>query len=163
MKPAQRLALAALALAGLCPVLGVQARYEAHKSGEVMVTPVDLEWRNGPPSLPAGAKVALLEGDPARKGPFVMRAKLPDGYKIAAHTHPRDERVTVISGTLYVGMGAKLDTGKGKALPAGSYARMPAGMKHYAWAKGETVIQVNGEGPWVIQYVDPNDDPRKKK
>ena len=108
-------------------------------------------------------QVAVLEGDPAKEGAFVMRAKMPDGYKIPPHTHKKDERVTVLSGTLYLGMGGKFDDKQGKALPAGSYARTPAGMKHFGWTKGETVIQINGEGPWTIEYVDPRDDPRKSK
>jgi quercetin dioxygenase-like cupin family protein len=159
MQRASRLA----ALAALSLALGVGAPHADEKKHEVTVTPADIKWQDGPPSLPGGAKVALLEGDPSREGPFVMRAKLPDGYKIPPHTHPRDERVTVISGALYLGMGGKFDEKEGVALPAGSYARMPAGMKHFGWARGETVIQINGEGPWAIDYVDPKDDPRKGK
>src|SRR5262249_2181518 len=132
------------------------------KRREVIVTPADIKWQDGPASLPRGAKIAVLEGDPSKEGPFVMRAKLPDGYKIAPHTHPKDERVTVLSGTLYLGLGDKFNEKEATALPAGSYGRMPAGMKHFGWAKGETVIQVNGEGPWVVEYVNPDDDPRKK-
>src|SRR5262249_26333316 len=97
------------------------------------------------------------------KGPFVIRVKMPDGYKIAPHTHTKDERLTVISGTLYLGMGGTFKEKDGMALPAGSYARMPAGMKHFVWAKGETVIQLNEEGAWSITYVNPDDDPRKGK
>ena len=130
---------------------------------DVLATPADFKWTDAPPSLPKGAKVVVLEGDPSKKGPFVMRAKMPDGYRIPPHTHPKDERVTVLSGTLYLGMGGKFDEKAAKALPAGSYARTGAGMKHFGWAKGETVIQVHGEGPWEIDYLDPADDPRKKK
>src|SRR5262249_18393882 len=146
----------------LCLIATVGAQ-QADNKHEVLVTPSDIKWQDGPPSLPKGAKIALLEGDPSKEGPFVMRAKLPDGYKIPPHTHPKDERVTVLSGPRYVGMGGKFDENGGKALPAGSYGRMPAGMKHFGWAKGETVIQVTGEGPWVIEYVNPDDDPRKGK
>jgi len=160
MQPASR--LTAISLAALFLAATVVAQ-PADKKHEVMVTPTTIKWQDGPPSLPRGAKMALLEGDPSREGPFVMRAKLPDGYKIPPHTHPKDERVTVLSGTLYLGMGGKFNEKEGMALPAGSYARMPAGMKHFGWARGETVIQVNGEGPWVIEYVNPDDDPRKGK
>jgi hypothetical protein len=131
-------------------------------SGEIVV-PSAIEWRDGPASLPKGAKVAVLEGDPAKAGPFVLRIKLPDGFRVMPHTHPKDERVTVISGTLYLGMGGRFDAKAGKAMPAGSYGRTGAGMKHFGWAKGETVIQLHGEGPWVIEYLDPKDDPRKRK
>jgi quercetin dioxygenase-like cupin family protein len=126
-------------------------------------TPASLKWQDGPPSLPPGAKFAVLEGDPAKAGPFVFRVKLPDGYKVPPHTHPKRERMTVLSGTLYLGVGEKFDTGKGKELPAGTYGTWPAGMKHFAWVKGETVLQVHGEGPWTINYVNPADDPRNKK
>jgi quercetin dioxygenase-like cupin family protein len=128
-----------------------------------LVTPADVKWQEGPASLPKGTKMAILEGDPAKEGPFVLRMKLPDGFRVMPHTHPRDERVTVLSGTLYLGEGAKFDEKAAKALPAGSYARTAAGMKHFGWVKGETVLQLHGEGPWAIEYVDPKDDPRKRK
>src|SRR5947207_13889369 len=133
------------------------------KKGEMVVTPADFKWQDGPPSLPKGTKMALLEGDPSKEGAFVLRVKMPDGYRIAPHTHPKDERVTVISGTLYLGRGGKFDQKAAKALPAGSYARTAALMKHFGWAKGETVLQLHGEGPWAIDYLDPRDDPRKPK
>src|SRR5262249_23106302 len=139
MKPASRLTavfLAALFLAVLFLAARVGAQHADDKKREVMVTPTDVKWQDGPPSLPKGAKIAMLEGDPSKEGPFVMRAKMPDGYRIAPHTHPRDERVTVLSGTLYLGMGGKFEEKEGMPLPAGSYARMPTGMKHFAWAKG---------------------------
>jgi hypothetical protein len=130
--------------------------------GEI-ITPSDVKWQEGPASLPKGAKMAVLEGDPNKEGPFVLRIKLPDGFRVMPHTHPKDERVTVISGTLYLGTGDKFDEKAGNALPAGSYGRTAAGMKHFGWAKGETVLQLHGEGPWAIEYVDPKDDPRKEK
>ena len=86
-----------------------------------------------------------------------------DGFRVMPHTHPKDERVTVISGTLYLGMGGKFDEKAGKAMPAGSYGRTGAGMKHFGWARGETVLQLHGEGPWAVEYVDPKDDPRKAR
>jgi hypothetical protein len=128
-----------------------------------LVTPADVKWQEGPASLPKGTKMAILEGDPAKAGPFALRLKLPDGFRVMPHTHPKDERVTVLSGTLYLGEGAKFDEKAAKALPAGSYARTAAGMKHFGWAKGETILQLHGEGPWAIEYVDPKDDPRKRK
>ncbi len=130
--------------------------------GEI-VTPADMKWRDGPASLPAGPKMVVLEGDPSKEGPFVLRIKLPDGFRVMPHTHPKDERVTVISGTLYLGMGAKFDEKAAKPMPAGSYGRTAAKMKHFGWAKGETVLQLHGEGPWAIDYLDPRDDPRKPK
>jgi quercetin dioxygenase-like cupin family protein len=121
----------------------------------------DIKWVDGPASLPAGAKVALLEGNPAQEGPFTMRLRLPDSFQIQPHWHPAVEHVTVISGTFNLGHGEKFDKSAGRALPAGSFAFMPPEMRHFAWAKGETVIQVHGMGPWKINYVNPADDPRK--
>jgi hypothetical protein len=69
--------------------------------------------------------------------------------------------VTILSGTLHLAMGDKFEEGKGEALTVGSYAVMPAGMRHYAWTEGEVELQVSTEGPWGITYVNPADDPRK--
>lgn len=125
--------------------------------------PTTIEWKAGPAALPAGAKMAVLEGDPTKEGPFVVRFQFPAGYHIPSHTHPKTERVTVISGTLYLATGEALDRASAKELPAGSFGYWPAGMKHTAWSEGETVIQLHGVGPWQINYVNPADDPRTAK
>jgi len=125
--------------------------------------PEQIAWQQGPASLPPGAKLALLEGDPAKDGPFTMRLLLPDGYKIPPHTHPKVEHVTVISGTFNLGMGEKFDESGGREMPAGTFGWWPAGMKHFAWARGETIIQLHGIGPWTINYLNSADDPRQKK
>jgi len=127
-----------------------------------MVTPADLKWGEGLASLPPGTQAAVVEGNPANPGLFTLRLKLPANYKIPAHWHPADEHVTVISGTLYMGMGDTLDESKGKALSAGSFAVMPTKVNHFAFTKGETTLQIHGMGPWGITYVNPADDPRKK-
>ncbi len=129
----------------------------------VVVTPHDLKWQDGPASLPKGAKTVVLEGDPSKAGEFVLRVKLPDGMRIMPHTHPKDERVTVLSGTLYLGMGDTFDEKKAVAMPAGSYGRTGAGMKHFGFVKGETVLQLHGTGPWAVVYLNPADDPRNQK
>jgi quercetin dioxygenase-like cupin family protein len=135
-----------------------------HESMRASVNrPDDLKWREGPPSLPPGAQFVVLEGNPTKQGPFVFRVKVPDGYRVPPHTHPRPERVTVISGRFFLGMGDKFDFTKGEELPAGTYGTWPAGMKHFVWTKGETVIQFHGEGPWQINYLFPEDDPRHSK
>ena len=131
--------------------------------GAEVFPPDKVKWKEGPPSLPRGAMIAVLEGDPNKEGPFVFRVKVPDGYRIPPHTHPKPERVTVISGTFNLGMGDTFDEKKGTALPTGTYGQWPAGMKHFVWVKGETVVQFHGSGPWVIEYLDPKDDPRKRK
>jgi quercetin dioxygenase-like cupin family protein len=133
------------------------------KPDHALLTNEDLKWLDGPASLPAGAKVALMEGDPAKEGPFTMRLQLPDGFSIPPHWHPAVEHVTVISGTFNLGMGEKFDKSGGRALSAGAFAFMPPGMRHFAWTTGETVIQLHGSGPWKINYVNAADDPRKPK
>lgn len=138
---------------------------DAHQeAGKVALFPAGaIAWREGPPSLPKGAMIAVLEGNLAKEGPFVFRLKLPDGYRIPPHMHPKAERITVLSGTFHLGMGDKFDERKAKPLPAGTYGQWPAGMKHFVWAKGETVLQLHGTGPWSIQYVNPADDPRDQR
>ena len=128
-----------------------------------LLAPSDLQWGDGPPALPPGAKLVVLAGDPKKAGLFTIRLQFPDGYKIPAHTHPAAEHVTVISGTLNLGMGEKLDEAGARELPAGGFAVMPAGMKHFGFARGETVVQVHAMGPFEIKYVNPADDPRNAK
>jgi quercetin dioxygenase-like cupin family protein len=153
-------ALAAVAAAALSAAPADPAK----DAEEMQLYPAaDIKWQDGPPSLPKGAMIAVLEGDPAKEGPFVLRVKLPDAYRVPPHTHPTTERVTVLSGTFYIGMGDKFDEKATREMPAGSYGHWPAGMKHFASVKGETVLQVHGTGPWSIQYVNPEDDPRNKK
>ena len=135
-----------------------------HEMKEFRLYPPDkIGWNDGPPSLPQGAKIAVLEGDPNKEGPFVFRVKVPDGYRIPLHTHPKTERVTVIAGTFHIGMGEKFDAKAAKPMPAGTYGYWEAGMKHFVWVKGETIVQFHGMGPWSIKYVDPADDPRSQK
>ncbi|HYY96142.1 MAG TPA: cupin domain-containing protein [Pyrinomonadaceae bacterium] len=152
--------VAALAIAAVAFAVGQSM---SHTTDHGFFAPADIKWADGPASLPAGAKVALLEGNPALEGPFTMRVQLPDGFTIPPHWHPAVEHVTVISGTFNLGMGEKLDKSAGRALPAGSFAFMLPGMRHFAWATGETVIQLHGQGPWKINYVNSADDPRNKK
>lgn len=123
----------------------------------------EIQWKDGPTSLAAGAKVAVLEGDPSKEGFFTMRLWLPDGFKIQPHWHSKVEHVTVISGTFNIGMGDKFDQAATREMPAGTFGFWPAEMKHFAWTKGDTVLQVHGTGPWVINYVNPSDDRKSKQ
>ena len=127
-----------------------------------VLLPQEIKWSPGPPSIQPGAEVAVLFGDPAKDGLFAMRLKLPKGYKIAPHTHPKPEVVTVISGTFRLGMGETADQSKGKPLTAGGFFAMPPGMAHFAFADEDTVVQLNSTGPWSLNYVNAADDPRKK-
>jgi len=128
-----------------------------------VATPNSIKWGPAPAELPKGGQLAVLSGDPGAKGPYVIRAKLPSGYQVPAHSHPTTESVTVISGTFNIGMGDKFDEKETKVMAAGAYGHWPAGMKHFVWAKGETVIQLHGTGPWSLTYVNPEDDPRKSR
>jgi quercetin dioxygenase-like cupin family protein len=137
---------------------------EETQSPEMRLYPAtSIEWKPGPAAIPPGAKMAVLEGDPTKEGPFVVRFQFPEGYHIPPHTHPKTERVTVISGALYLATGESLDRSNAKKLSAGSFGYWPAGMKHAGWSEEETVIQLHGIGPWQINYVNPADDPRNAK
>ena len=121
----------------------------------------DVKWGPAPPILPKGAMMTVMAGDPGVAGLVAVRLKMPAGYKIPAHWHPTDEQVTVLSGTLAIGMGDKLDETKGVTLRAGGFGVAPAHMNHYAWTKTGAVIQINLMGPFALTYVNPADDPTK--
>lgn len=139
----------------------IAAQVGGHLEGShTMLSPADLKWVDVP-SLPSGAKLAIIEGPLNEAVPFTFRLQFPANYQIPAHWHPAVERVTVISGTINMGVGDKLDRQKTKALGPGSMAIMQAKTNHFVWTKEETVVQLNGTGPWGITYVNPADDPRK--
>jgi quercetin dioxygenase-like cupin family protein len=125
--------------------------------------PAELQWGPAPDILPAGAQLAVLEGNPTKPGEFTMRLKMPNGYKIPPHFHPRMEHVTLMSGSFHVGMGDKFDESHMAGVPVGTFIWIKPGAHHFAMAMGETIIQLHGNGPWVLTYVNPQDDPRKKK
>jgi hypothetical protein len=124
--------------------------------------PDQVSWGPAPPVLPPGAKLAVLEGNPAEAGPFTMRLLLPDRYRIPPHYHPVIEHVTVLKGAFKVGMGEKYDPSAMTRLPAGTFAALQPGTRHFAEAQGETVLQLHGVGPWGLTYVNPADDPRQR-
>lgn len=148
-----------------CLVLGLLMSMAAAvpQDAPVMVQPPDVKWVDGPPALPAGAKVAVLFGDSTKEGTFVMRAKLPADYKVPPHFHPGNENVTVLSGTLHAAMGDTFDASKAKAMAAGSFVMFPAKNSHFVFTKEETVVQISAVGPWTLTYVNPADDPRNAK
>jgi quercetin dioxygenase-like cupin family protein len=129
----------------------------------IMVLPEDVAWADGPPSLPPGAKAAVIQGDMKKEGPFTVRVKLPADYKIPPHFHPGNEQVTVLSGTFYAAMGDTFDASKAKAMKAGSFIQLPAKTPHFVYVKEETIVQVNAVGPWTLTYVNSADDPRNSK
>ena len=129
----------------------------------VIVLPDQVNWGPAPPALPSGAQAAILDGDPAKPGSFTVRLKMPDGYTVPPHSHPTDEHVTVLSGVLMAGMGDKADDASMHTLNAGAYVKMPRRVNHYVRAKGETILQIQGTGPFQVTYVNADDDPRRKK
>jgi quercetin dioxygenase-like cupin family protein len=145
--------------------LSAQAPMAAPQQPQVIVVhPATLTWKAGPPSLPAGAQLAVIEGNPADSAPFTFRLKFPANYRIPPHSHMGVEHVTVITGTLDVGMGEQANYMGGTVLKEGSMGVIPPKMVHYAWTGADGVtIQLHGVGPWTITYVNAADDPRNKK
>ena len=119
-----------------------------------------ITWGPAPGVLPPGAKLAVLEGDPGQSGLYTLRLDLPDGYRVAPHTHPTDENLTIINGTFLLGMGDSFEAAGAEVLPAGGFATVTANMHHYAITRGRTVVQIHGMGPFVLTYVNPKNDPR---
>jgi len=142
--------------ATICSSAAIAEMVEAHRT----FLPQDIKWSQTTGGLPRGAETAILYGNPESEGMFAVRIKMPRGYAIPPHTHPRSEVVTIISGKLKLGLGKSADRASVEALPAGSLSVMPPGVIHYGFTDEESIIQVNGSGPWTIEYVNPKDDPR---
>lgn len=124
-----------------------------------MVAPGAVKWEAGPPNLPAGVELAVISGDPSQAQPFVIRGRMPAGWRVPLHWHPTTENITVLSGTVALGMG---DGGGEEELAAGGFAVVPAEMRHTFVAKTAATIQVHGMGPFTVNYVNPADDPNGK-
>jgi quercetin dioxygenase-like cupin family protein len=143
-------------------IASVTFAQDANPPASVVSAPGDLKWGDPPPVFEKGASFTVVSGDPTKEGLYVVRLKMPAGYRINPHWHPTDEHVTVISGTFAVGMGDKFDKGSMKELPVAGYALLPAQMHHYAMAKTAATVQVHGMGPFALTYVNPDDDPSKR-
>ena len=154
---------AAIALCTIAaPVALAQTNSHASMAADhLMATADELKWVDIP-SLPPGAKLAVIEGPLNQAVPVTFRVKFPANYQLPAHWHPAIEHVTVMSGTFHMGTGDQLDRAKTKALGAGAIAIMQPKTTHFAWTKEETIVQVHGMGPWGVTYVNPGDDPRKQ-
>jgi quercetin dioxygenase-like cupin family protein len=150
------LPLAALVAGAAASAATAAAQPAYHPATEIV-------WKEGPATMPKGVRLAVLEGDPTQAGVFTIRLRFPAGMRIPAHSHTQTEHATVIAGVLHIGMGERFDSAATRALPAGSFGYWPAGMRHYAWMEGETVLQLHGQGPWTVTYVDPADDPRRAR
>lgn len=146
-------------VATIAAFVGVAASQDASAPTHLLTTAAEIKWGEPPPVFEKGAKFAVMAGDPSKPGIYVVRLKMPAGYKIAPHWHPTDEHVTVVSGTFALGMGEKFDKQTMKDLPVGGYALLPAQMRHFAYARTDATVQVHGMGPFALTYVNSADDP----
>jgi len=145
------------AIALFCSLVAVPAIAQSPRSAATV------KWGPGPAFLPAGARFAVLQGDPGKSGVYTIRLKLPNHYTIRPHFHPADEHVTVLSGIFLVGMGDTLRVSKAQRLTAGGFITAPADAHHFAVTGAPTILQIHGEGPFALTYVRAADDPRNPK
>jgi hypothetical protein len=136
----------------------------SHQPGQDVfktILPEDIDWKPFE-AFPPSVRLAVVVGQPSKKGPYTIRVKIPHGVKLMPHKHPEDRVYTVISGIFYIGLGDQFDAGKLVAYPPGAVIILPGSTSHFHWAKsGEYISQVTGIGPLGIEYVDSNDDPRR--
>jgi quercetin dioxygenase-like cupin family protein len=161
----KKIFLLSLLLAVLCYTAKSQdsANLMSHNGAtHVMMNKDELKWMDAPPGLPAGAKVAVLNGDPSKEGLFTIRVMFPSNYKVPPHMHPATENVAVMEGNFYMGTGEQFDEKKAMMLSPGGFSSIPAQTPHYAFTKGKCTIQVHAMGPFAITYINPADDPRNK-
>ena len=157
MKSLFPLLLLALALVAATPVM---AELPYHGEGHMIVSSTDLEWGDVA-SMAPGAKITVLEGALNESVPFTFRLKLPANFRLAPHIHPAYERVTVLKGTLHFAHGRAFDRAATMPMRPGDFAVMPPGAPMFGFTEEETIIQLHGTGPWGIEYINPEDDPRK--
>ena len=152
----------ALALLAAAPALAADAtkKADAPKAVATSINAAEIKWGATPPDVPKGAEMAVLHGDPSKKAPFTLRLKMPAGYKIPPHWHSNDEQLTVLSGAFILHMGDTMDA-PAHSLAAGGFHFLPGKMHHAAETKVETVVQVDGVGPFDIHYLNPADNPNK--
>lgn len=154
------LKLATVAFFALSSTVFAESNNETLSNTIRIFSPDKMQWSEGPASLPKGAQMTVLEGNPKANGPFTIRVKIPANYRVMPHTHEGPEHVTVISGSLYLGQGAKFDEKIAKRINAGSFALILPNTAHFGFTKNETVIQLHGMGPWMVNYINPADNPK---
>ncbi len=154
------LSVAAALSVSAAAITGAATAGQAHEPHHTVVPGDAIVWGPAPPSLPPGARAARLLGSPAEEGPFVLRLKFPAGFVVPPHMHSKDEFIVVLSGNLTIESGEKVDRAALNGLPAGTFFHLPSGTAHYLFAETESVVQLNGMGPFDVKYVDPKDDPR---
>ena len=145
-------------------VITMKERARPHQPGQDVFKAIlseDIEWKPFA-AFPPSARLAVVVGQPSERGPYMVRVKVPRGVKLMPHKHPEDRIYTVISGVFYIGVGDRFDTDKLEAYPPGTVIVLPGNTAHFHWAKsGEYITQVTGIGPLGVDYVNPEDDPRK--
>lgn len=146
-------------------VLGAPIRASAQDQGMVLVPGnAAVKWQPGFPTIPKWADLAVLYGDPSKVGePFVLRVRFPADKVIAPHSHPTPESLTVVEGDIFHAMGETVDKSKGQELKQGGFVFLPAKTTHYLWTKQDTVLQINGVGPFQVLWTHPEDDPKNAK
>lgn len=157
-RPALPVLAGLVATTALLATSALPARADGDR--HMVVAVEEITFKAGPATLPPGAQIAVLQGNPGKEGPFVIRLKFPAGYNVPPHRHPEEEHVTVISGGFGIAVGEQHDRSAAGLLAPGGFVRIPEGQAHYAWTEAETVVQINAEGPFGIEYVDSADDPR---
>lgn len=163
------LGVVALLVAGMLIAIGARVGSASHTTRTMngashkFIRPENMKWGPAPPVLPKGAQLTVLTGDPTKAGLYTMRLRMSKSYVVPPHWHSQGEYVTVISGTIHLGAGDKVDKTKSPALKAGSFAYLPAKMHHYAWSEGEAIVQLHGIGPFDIHYINAADNPLRKK
>ncbi len=114
----------------------------------------EISWRACPPNLPSGCEIAVLEGDPRASGLFTVRFRLSEDFVMPPHTHPRDERVTVLHGRMAVAFGANATRDDATEFGPGDYYVNASGAIHTVWASKSSEIQITGFGPWEAHFVE---------
>lgn len=135
------------------PLVLSAAEIAAPPEGTIQVPAGAGTWMDGPPTLPAGTKIMILEGHPAKEGMFTIRLRVPAGTRLAPHWHPRDERVTILSGMAKVGFGDVFDEATMASFPAGSFYLNPPKSHHYVSVPEDTEMQLTGMGPWELHML----------
>jgi hypothetical protein len=135
---------------------------DAGSGKAITINAKELKWGEAPPEIPKGAKISVLFGDPMKAGPYTLRLKVPDGYKIKPHWHSKDEQLTVLTGMMVLHMGDTM-TADPHRLAVGAYHFLPGKVHHAAEAKGATIVQISGEGPFDIHYLNEADNPNTGK
>jgi len=121
--------------------------------GTIQFNEEEIIWKQAPPNMPAGTRIAILEGNPQKEGMFTIRLKAPKNMRMQVHQHPGKERVTILAGVMYVSFGKKYDENKATSFGVGSYYVNPSKQYHYVFTKdAEAIAQITGMGPWLVSY-----------